>query len=206
MKYKLTTSLGGILLSFASIAPVQGIMTFWQVEGTFSAATTDSLGIDGQSFSYTLTIDHDGAVWEDVGGELYYPTAASSVSITGPHSIALKSDTPAIRIRSANDAVVPVEAVGTASFMDFIIDGTTFTNAANTAVLAPPVVPTAGDSFIPDHLTTVYGVPTIINGPDGENYNVIDGTVSITTIPEPTSTALAFLGLGGLMGRRRRAA
>ena len=132
------------LLWLVSAAPLQAEI-IWTVEAPVntipvgSGGAGDLLGIDGETITYSFTFD-DSAVWTDIGGELYVPTIDTEIGITGPHTISFGSPSPAARIRSANNASVPVEAVGTAGFVDFVIDGTPFITTGDTNTMVPLVI------------------------------------------------------------------
>lgn len=169
---------------------------YWQASGVFAdSGDGDVLGVLGERFTYTLNIDDTATTWQDLGGgELFYPVASSSVSITGGHTIALNSATPAIRNRASNNATVPVEALGTTSYMDFTINGTPTLNNYWSDRAVPNIIPTAGDAFSADHLPAAFGHPFAVYNTSASKIYDIRHASSVVSVGSSAGAGMSFGG------------
>ncbi len=173
----------------------------WQFDATFSAVNNNSLNIDGEQISMLLTFD-DADVWQEVGGRLYFPTVAADVSITGAHTIALVTATPAILHNSGNAVAGIVDGVGITSYVGFIVDGAggTTNNFFDSSI----EIPSVGQSLLTTNLPQSINGQASINSGDSQ-YWLVDSSVTISTVPVPAAVWLFGSGLGLLGWMRRKA-
>lgn len=189
-------SLGLIAGLFCFSATAQAALIQWTYEATISQITDsqitdDPLGIEGERATILLTFD-DSDLWRRDGGELYFPTASASASITGGHTVELNSANPAGFHFSSNLIAAITEAVGNTNFVDLRIDDRetrmgSFQGSSTS-------IPVAGERLSLAHLPA--SIPNaLFDYPIGTNrYRLVDSSVRAGIVPE--STALSLIGFG----------
>lgn len=187
------------LLCFSASA--QAGLIQWTYEATISQISSDPLNIHGETAAVTLTFD-DSNTWQSIGGWLYFPTASADASITGGHTAALKSTNPAGVHAISSKVASIVEEVGTADYVDLVIDG--FTTTMRLFQGDSAVIPLAGDNLALTHLPT--SIPgALFDYPIGTvAYRLENASVAMSRIPEPANLALIGFGFAFLGYHRRK--
>lgn len=172
------------LLNFTKQA--EAVPIFWDFQGTLSSQTTDPLGINGEVIQLHIEFNSlDTWVKGDYLGEAwyYFPSTASSASITGSNTIAVKSMFPAASISAGGHGGIR-EAVFNPSYVDFIINGQpTTTFAANGPLFQS--VPNVGDNLSLSQLRDDLGSIASIETGD-VFYDFVNSSVTKVAVPGPT--------------------
>lgn len=174
-----------------------GVVT-WSYSATVEvAAGADDLGIGGQSLSLILTFD-DAARWEASAGWLYATPAWAVASMTGSHVLSLNTADAAAAYGDGCCAAI-VDAVGSLSYVDLIVDGQLTVMSGNGVGIA--VGPAAGDAVVGAHLPVSLDTFSYFEYEDASGrrsrYDLVGESISIAerSVPEPGSSPLALSAL-----------
>ena len=187
-----------------SVWEAQAGLVTWNFQALLTDLTTvNPLGIDGETLSIEITYN-DTVGWGFVSSEddsfLSFPSQSATATITGSHSVTLKSLTPAALHGNGTSFAAVSEQASTTNFVDFIIDGfTTVTTGFEGTSLATP---SAGDKLLSTHLLT----PSTVTAATNRNCPATGAAAcySLTTVPVPPALYLFGSGLLGLIGISRR--
>ncbi len=183
----------------------------WTYTGALSTSGADTLGIAGETLSLTVIFD-DSDVWQGFGSDLVIAGVSAYASVSGGHSVSVKSAIPAaFHVTSSGIAFIS-ESVSTGSFVDFIIDGDTTMTFGSGNSGTPPQIPTLlqpvlGENLLIGHLSDDINMLNSITSSDFSGaYILSNETISITSVPVPAAAWLFGSGLIGLIGLVRRKA
>ena len=186
------------LAALAITGPASAALLTWTYSATVSIATgADSLGIDGQSLSISLTFD-DTSRWTTSAGWLYAVPTMAGASMSGPHTLSLSTSDVAAAFGDDCCAAI-VEAVGSRSYVDLIVDGHATVMSGNGVSIVGR--PKDGDVVAGTHLPISLETFSFFEYEDlagsRSRYDLVRETIAVAehSVPEPGSVALSLCAL-----------